>query len=74
MQVSSRRFWGIVALATAAGMAAVWMPTGRLTRTGRRREALDSRVDDALDDSFPASDPPSFSAPAAAQPADHPPV
>lgn len=69
MQVSSRSFWGIVALATAAGIAAVWMPSGQLSRTGRRREALDSRVDDALDDSFPASDPPSFSAPAAAQPA-----
>jgi hypothetical protein len=72
MQVSSRRIWGIVALATAAGIAAVWMPSGH-TRT-RRREALDSRVDDALDDSFPASDPPSFSAPAAAQPGDLRPV
>jgi hypothetical protein len=60
-------------LATAAGIAAVWMPSGQLTRT-RRRETLDSRVDDALDDSFPASDPPSFSAPAAAQPADLRPV
>ena len=73
MQVSSRSFWGIVALATAAGIAAVWMPSGHRTRMGRR-ETLDSRVDDALDDSFPASDPPSFSAPAAAQPAEHPPV
>jgi hypothetical protein len=66
MQVTSRTLWGIAALAAAAGIAAVWMPSGHLTRTGRR-DALDSRVDDALDDSFPASDPPSFSAPASTQ-------
>jgi hypothetical protein len=72
MPLSSRTVWGVMALAAAAGIAAMWMPQGRTSRAGRRAE-LDARVDDALDDSFPASDPPSFSAPAAAQP-DAPPV
>jgi hypothetical protein len=55
-----------VALAAGAGLAAMWFPQGRLSRP-RRREEQESRVDDALDDSFPASDPPSFSAPASTQ-------
>jgi hypothetical protein len=55
-----------MALAAGAGLAAVWLPQRRILRS-RRREELESSVDDALDDSFPASDPPSFSAPASGQ-------
>lgn len=62
----SRSAWACVALAAGAGLAAMYLPQGRFSGS-RRREEIDSRVDDALDDSFPASDPPSFSAPASTQ-------
>jgi hypothetical protein len=65
MMNMSRTAWGCVALAAGAGLAAMWLPQSRI-RAGRTKE-LDARVDDALDDSFPASDPPSFSAPASTQ-------
>lgn len=60
-----------MALAAGAGLAAMWLPQGRTSRPWRReRETPDSRqIDEALEDSFPASDPPSYSAPAAADPA-----
>ena len=65
----SRSAWACVALAAGAGLAAVYLPQMRTRRLGGR-EVPDSRqIDEALEDSFPASDPPSFSAPAAAQPA-----
>ncbi len=66
MKNISRTAWACLALAAGAGLAAMWLPQGRVLRP-RRSEELDSRVDDALDDSFPASDPPSFSAPASTQ-------
>ena len=66
MKMSSRTVWAWMALAAGAGLAAIWLPQGRALRS-RRREELESNVDDALDDSFPASDPPSFSAPASTQ-------
>ena len=58
--------WAVVAVAVGAGLAAVLLPPAR----GRWR-ALEndqsSRVDEASEDSFPASDPPSFSADTGAQ-------
>lgn len=70
----SRSAWACVALAAGAGLVAMYMPHGRTSRSPRREVPGSQQIDDALEDSFPASDPPSFSAPAAAQPADVPPV
>jgi hypothetical protein len=66
MMVSNRMMWAVLAVAAGAGLAAVLMPPAR----ARRREFEDdqsSRVDEASEDSFPASDPPSFSADTGAQ-------
>ena len=65
MMVSNRVMWAVLALAAGAGLAAVLMPA-----RSRRRASEDdqsSRVDEASEDSFPASDPPSFSADLGAQ-------
>lgn len=49
-----RRLWGGVLLAVAGGLAArSWWGRGQA-------ETRQNEVDEALDDSFPASDPPSF--------------
>lgn len=66
MMMSKNMMWGLIAVAAGAGVAAVLMPQAR----NRRREAerQESRVDEASEDSFPASDPPSFSGPAVAVP------
>ena len=63
-----------MALAAGAGLAAMYLPQVRTSRLARRTTPDSQQIDDALEDSFPASDPPSFSAPAAAKPADVPPV
>jgi hypothetical protein len=58
--------WAMLAVAAGAGLAAVLVPPAR----GRWRadgEDQSSRVDEASEDSFPASDPPSFSADTGAQ-------
>ena len=65
MMVSKNVVWGIVAVAAGAGLAAVLMPSARSRWSARRTDDLD-RVDEASDESFPASDPPSHSAPTAA--------
>lgn len=66
MMVSNRMMWAMLAVAAGAGLAAVLVPPA-----GARRRAEDedqsSRVDEASEDSFPASDPPSFSADTGAQ-------
>jgi hypothetical protein len=62
MSVSSRTVWAVMAVAAGAGLAAIYLP-----KNGRLFQQPDSddsrRVDEASEDSFPASDPPSFSAP-----------
>jgi hypothetical protein len=65
MMVSKNVMWGLLAVAAGAGLAAMLMPSARNGRGGQRREDYD-RVDEASDESFPASDPPSHSVPAAA--------
>ena len=69
MMVSNRLLLGVFAVAAGAGLAAVLLPRarGRWRRSGESDQAS-VRVDEASEDSFPASDPPSFSAPAAAVP------
>ena len=65
MMLSKNVMWGLLAVGAGACLAATLLPLSR--RQGRQRhEDLSSRVDEASDDSFPASDPPSFSAPATA--------
>jgi hypothetical protein len=69
MMVSNRLLWGVFAVAAGAGLAAVLLPParGRWRRLGATDEQS-ARVDEASEDSFPASDPPSFSAPSTTVP------
>jgi len=65
MMVSNRVIWAVLAVAAGAGLAATLVPQAR----SRRQQAAESgRVDEASEDSFPASDPPSTSGPAVAVP------
>ena len=70
MMVSKRLVWGMLALAAGAGMTAMLLPParGRWRRSGRQDDEQSARVDEASEDSFPASDPPSTSAPSTAVP------
>ena len=65
MMISKNVIWGLLAVATGACLAATLLPQARRQR---RDDDLSTRVDEASEDSFPASDPPSFSAPATAVP------
>ena len=71
MMVSNRVMWAVLAVAAGAGLAAVVMPPARRRWRGREDDQS-SRVDEASEDSFPASDPPSFSADIGAQAAPGP--
>lgn len=64
----SRTVCALMAVAAGAGIAAVILPAARTRRVQRLHQPDSERVDEALEDSFPASDPPSFSG-AASQPA-----
>jgi hypothetical protein len=66
MMVSNRVRWGVLAVVAGAGLAAVLMPPAR-RRWRASEDDQSSRVDEASEDSFPASDPPSFSADTGAQ-------
>ena len=65
--MSKNMMWGLIALAAGAGVAAVLMPATR-KRWSQQLSDESARVDEASEDSFPASDPPSFSAPAVSVP------
>ena len=63
---SNRVMWGVLAVAAGAGLAVMLKPQA----AGRWRAPNNdqsNRVDEASEDSFPASDPPSFSADTGAQ-------
>ena len=66
MMVSNRVMWAVLAVAAGAGLAAVLLPPAR-SRWRAQDEDQSNRVDEASEDSFPASDPPSFSTSAGAQ-------
>ena len=70
MKVSSRTMWAVMAVAAGAGLAAMYLPGARARRDSQHDAADDSRVDEASADSFPASDPPSFSGPTGGAQAD----
>jgi hypothetical protein len=65
MMVSNRVIWAALAMAAGACLGATLLPA-RSRRLARADQS--SRVDEASEDSFPASDPPSFSGPATAVP------
>ena len=54
--MTRKMFWTVVGLAT--GVAALVARRGKTKVTRAHRE---ERIDEALEESFPASDPPSFS-------------
>ena len=66
MMVSNRVRWAVLAVAAGAGLAAVLMPPAR-RRWRAYEDKQSNRVDEASEDSFPASDPPSFSSDTGAQ-------
>jgi hypothetical protein len=66
MIVSRNMMWGLLALAASAGLAAVLLPPARNRWMNRGTSDESDRVDEASEDSFPASDPPSQSVPSAA--------
>ena len=68
MIVSKNVMLGLLTLAAGAGLAAILMPSARSRRGSHSLDAQSERVDEASEDSFPASDPPSHSATAAATP------
>jgi hypothetical protein len=70
MKVSSRTMWAVMAVAAGAGLAAMYLPGTRVRRVSRHRDTDNRRVDEASEDSFPASDPPSFSGPTGGAQAD----
>jgi hypothetical protein len=72
MKVSSRTMWAVMAVAAGAGLAAMYWPATRIrvARDWRHGDADNDLVDEASADSFPASDPPSFSAPSGGAQAD----
>ena len=61
MTVSKRTLWVLIALGAGAGLAAALLPRERSSRGRVSHDDLSARIDEASEDSFPASDPPSFS-------------
>jgi hypothetical protein len=68
MMLSRNMTWGLLALAAGAGLAAVLLPPARSRWRSQDTNDESARVDEASEDSFPASDPPSQSVPTAATP------
>lgn len=67
MTTNTRIVWLCALAATAVG-AVIWITSARPRRRARANVAAESaQVDEAADESFPASDPPSFSSPIGAR-------
>jgi hypothetical protein len=67
MMVSKNVMWGLLAVAAGAGLAAVLLPPARSRWMSSTNDQSDL-VDEASEDSFPASDPPSHSVTASSTP------
>ena len=72
MSISSRTIWALAAVAVGAGLVAAMVPAARTRRAWLDADDDSRRVDEASEDSFPASDPPSFSAPTSIKAGDVP--
>jgi hypothetical protein len=57
----SRTVCGLMAVAAGAGIVAVMLPAARNRRVLQQNQPDSQRIDETIEDSFPASDPPSFS-------------
>jgi hypothetical protein len=62
IMLSKNVMWGILAVAAGAGLAAVFMPHARSRWASEPVDDQSDRVDEASEESFPASDPPAHSA------------
>ena len=59
--ISKRTTLALLAIAAGAGLATMWMPPVRMRPRRLGPDDDSRRVDESSEDSFPASDPPSFS-------------
>jgi hypothetical protein len=60
MRMSSPTIWAAMAVVAGASLAVLYLPATRRRRSLARNHHDSQRVDEASEESFPASDPPSF--------------